>query len=57
MLLGLTALTCIFILIAPWVIGLFGDPGNDQPLAVALSRILFPIVDAARRLRRSSSGS
>jgi putative peptidoglycan lipid II flippase len=44
MLLGLTALTCIFILIAPWVIGLFGDPGNDPALAVTLSRILFPIV-------------
>ncbi|MFL5919811.1 MAG: murein biosynthesis integral membrane protein MurJ, partial [Gaiellaceae bacterium] len=44
MLLGLTALTCVFILIAPWVIGLFGDPGNDPALAVTLSRILFPIV-------------
>src|SRR4051812_38375608 len=44
MLLGLTALTCIFILIAPWVIGLFGDPGNNADLAVTLSRILFPIV-------------
>src|SRR3954471_3642741 len=44
MLLGLTALTCIFILIAPWVIGLFGDPGSDPGLAVTLSRILFPIV-------------
>jgi putative peptidoglycan lipid II flippase len=44
MLLGLTALTCIFILIAPHVIGLFGDPGNDAALAVTLSRILFPIV-------------
>ena len=44
MLLGLTALTCIFILIAPRVIGLFGDPGSDAALAVTLSRILFPIV-------------
>jgi putative peptidoglycan lipid II flippase len=44
MLLGLTALTCIFILVAPRVIGLFGDPGNDPALAVTLSRILFPIV-------------
>src|SRR3954447_609220 len=44
MLLGLTALTCVFILIAPWVIGLFGDPGNNAALAVTLSRILFPIV-------------
>jgi putative peptidoglycan lipid II flippase len=44
MLLGLTALTCIFILVAPRVIGLFGDPGSDAALAVTLSRILFPIV-------------
>jgi putative peptidoglycan lipid II flippase len=44
MLLGLTALSAIFILIAPWVIGLFGDPGNDSALAITLSRILFPIV-------------
>jgi putative peptidoglycan lipid II flippase len=44
MLLGLTALTALFILIAPWVIGLFGNPGNDSELAVGLSRVLFPIV-------------
>jgi putative peptidoglycan lipid II flippase len=44
MLLGLTALTGIFILIAPWVIGLFGNPGSDQALAIGLSRVLFPIV-------------
>jgi putative peptidoglycan lipid II flippase len=44
MLLGLTALTAIFVLIAPWVIGLFGNPGNDVDLAVGLSRVLFPIV-------------
>jgi putative peptidoglycan lipid II flippase len=44
MLLGLTALTALFILIAPWVIGLFGNPGHDSDLAVGLSRILFPIV-------------
>jgi putative peptidoglycan lipid II flippase len=44
MLLGLTALTAIFVLIAPWVIGIFGNPGNDRPLAVGLSRVLFPIV-------------
>jgi putative peptidoglycan lipid II flippase len=44
MLLGLTALTCIFILIAPWVIGLFGAPPEQADLAVTLSRILFPIV-------------
>jgi len=44
MLLGLSALTAIFIVIAPFIIGLFGDPGNDSALAVGLSRVLFPIV-------------
>jgi putative peptidoglycan lipid II flippase len=44
MLLGLTGLTVIFILIAPWVIDLFGNPGHDKALAVGLSRVLFPIV-------------
>jgi putative peptidoglycan lipid II flippase len=44
MLLGLTALTAIFILIAPWIVGLFGNPGHDLPLAIGLSRVLFPIV-------------
>ena len=44
MLLGLGALTAIYLLIAPWVIGFFGDPGGDATLAVGLSRVLFPIV-------------
>ena len=44
MLLGLSALTAIYILIAPWVMSLFGNPGGDQALAVGLSRVLFPIV-------------
>jgi len=44
MLLGLSALTALFILVAPWIIGLFGDPGHDKALAVGLSRVLFPIV-------------
>ncbi len=44
MLLGLSALTAIFILVAPWVIGIFGNPGHDRGLAVGLSRVLFPIV-------------
>ncbi len=44
MVLGLTALTALFILIAPYVIGLFGDPGHDRALAVGLSRVLFPLV-------------
>jgi putative peptidoglycan lipid II flippase len=44
MLLGLTALTAFYIVIAPWVIGIFGNPGSHRALAVGLSRILFPIV-------------
>jgi putative peptidoglycan lipid II flippase len=44
MLLGLTSLTALFILVAPHVIGLFGNPGDDRALAVGLSRVLFPIV-------------
>src|SRR5215468_6856047 len=28
MLLGLTALTALYILVAPWVIGIFGNPGH-----------------------------
>jgi len=44
MLLGLTALSALFILIAPWAIDLFGNPGHDRALAVGLSRVLFPIV-------------
>ena len=44
MLLGLTALTALFVLVAPWVMRLFGIPGDDLPLAVGLSRVLFPIV-------------
>jgi putative peptidoglycan lipid II flippase len=37
-------LTAFFMLAAPAVIGLFGDPGGDPDLAVGLSRVLFPIV-------------
>jgi putative peptidoglycan lipid II flippase len=44
MLLGLSALTAFFILVAPHVIGIFGNPGDDRSLAVGLSRVLFPIV-------------
>src|SRR5579885_3175055 len=44
MLLGLTALTALFIVLAPWVIGLFGNPAHHRSLAVGLSRVLFPIV-------------
>src|ERR1041384_6553863 len=44
MLLFLTGLTAIFIVAAPWIIGLFGNPGGDKELAIGLSRVLFPIV-------------
>src|SRR5947209_19072469 len=44
MLLGLSGLTALFILVAPWIIGIFGNPGHDKALAVGLSRVLFPIV-------------
>jgi putative peptidoglycan lipid II flippase len=44
MLLGLGALTALFIVIAPLVIAPFGDPGGDRALAIGLSRVLFPIV-------------
>src|SRR5213595_4366481 len=44
MLLGLGALTAIFIVLAPLVIAPFGDPGGDRALAIGLSRVLFPIV-------------
>src|SRR5581483_3781103 len=44
MLLGLTALTTLFIVVAPWIIGIFGNPGHDRSLAVGLSRVLFPLV-------------
>ena len=43
-LLILSALTAVFIVVAPWIIGLFGDPGGDKQLAIGLSRVLFPIV-------------
>src|SRR2546428_963417 len=44
MLLGLGALTALFIVIAPLAIRPFGNPGGDRALAVGLSRVLFPIV-------------
>src|SRR5215210_1327135 len=44
LLLGLTAVTAVFVLAAPWVMSLFGYGGEDGELAVTLSRILFPIV-------------
>jgi putative peptidoglycan lipid II flippase len=45
LLLGLTAITALFVLAAPWVMSLFGyGSGPAGELAVTLSRILFPIV-------------
>src|SRR4051812_11683494 len=44
MLLGLGGLTAFLIVVAPWIIAPFGDPGGDPQLAVGLSRVLFPIV-------------
>ena len=44
MLLGLGALTALFIVLAPWLLIPFGNPGGDRGLAVGLSRVLFPIV-------------
>jgi putative peptidoglycan lipid II flippase len=42
MLLGLGALSALFILVAPWLIGPFH--ADDPQLAAGLSRVLFPIV-------------
>ena len=44
LLLGLSAVTALFMLLAPWLIGVFGLPDAYDGLAVTLSRILFPIV-------------
>ena len=43
-LLVLGGLTALLILIAPLIIRPFGEPGGDSELAVALARMLFPIV-------------
>lgn len=43
-LLGLGALTALFMLLAPWVLAPFGQPGGSHDLTVGLSRVLFPIV-------------
>ncbi|CAN5709534.1 murein biosynthesis integral membrane protein MurJ [soil metagenome] len=43
-LLGLGAVTALFILLAPFLMRPFGDPGGDFDLAVGLSRVLFPTV-------------
>jgi putative peptidoglycan lipid II flippase len=43
-LLGLGGLTALCIVLAPWLISPFGNPGGDKDLAVGLARVLFPIV-------------
>jgi putative peptidoglycan lipid II flippase len=43
-LLVLGGLTALLMLLAPLILKPFGDPGGDFDLAVALSRVLFPIV-------------
>jgi putative peptidoglycan lipid II flippase len=43
-LLGLGGLTALCVVLAPWLIAPFGNPGGDKPLAVGLARVLFPIV-------------
>jgi putative peptidoglycan lipid II flippase len=43
-LLGLGGLTALCIVLAPWLITPFGNPGGDKQLAVGLARVLFPVV-------------
>ena len=43
-LLVLGGVTALLVLLAPFVLRLFGEPGGDIDLAVGLSRVLFPIV-------------
>ncbi len=44
MLLVLSALTALFIVLAPWIVRPFGYSGADEELVVGLSRVLFPTV-------------
>ena len=44
LLLGLSALTALFILLAPWIIPLFELPAEQEDLAIRLSQLLFPII-------------
>jgi putative peptidoglycan lipid II flippase len=43
-LLGLGALTALFMLLAPWIMRPFGYEGAEHDLVVNLSRVLFPTV-------------
>jgi len=44
MALGLTALTALFILLAPLIMRPFGYDGQDEALVIGLSRVMFPTV-------------
>ena len=44
LLLGLTALTALFVLVAPAIIPLFELPAEQEDLAIRLSQVLFPVV-------------
>ena len=44
LLLGLSGLTALFMLLAPWIMRPFGYEGADEDLVVGLSRVLFPTV-------------
>ncbi len=44
LLLGLSALTALFIVLAPWIMRPFGYEGAQEDLVVGLSRVLFPVV-------------
>jgi len=44
LLLGLSAITAVFMLAAPWIMRPFGYDGAQEDLVVNLSRVLFPTV-------------
>jgi putative peptidoglycan lipid II flippase len=44
MLLGLSGLTALFIVIAPWVMDVFRLPSAEHALATGLARVMFPLV-------------
>lgn len=44
MALGLSGLTALFIVLAPWIMRPFGYDGQDEALVIGLSRVMFPTV-------------
>ena len=44
MALGLSALTALFIVLAPWILRPFGYESQDEELVIGLSRVMFPVV-------------